>query len=175
MDFARRTLTAGVALAALLLAGGCASLPAPRGAPPPAAPPAAQPPTLDAEQRRVAAALRATPALVVLDDEGALWVELPLAHAFAPGASAPQPTLLSVLAELAPALQRQPAARLALRLPVAEGGVVLADRRAAQVRVALARHGVAPTRVHPGRAAPAGRALLGVVPLSPLPAARPAP
>jgi outer membrane protein OmpA-like peptidoglycan-associated protein len=178
MDPALRTLTAAVALAALLLAGGCASLPAPRSAPPPAAPPpAARPaaPTLDAEQRRVAAALRATPAIVALDDDGALWVELSLARAFAPGASAPQPALLTVLDELAPVLHRQPAARLALRLPVAEGGVVLADRRAAQVRAALARHGVAPTRVHPGRAAPAGRALLGVVPaLSPLPA-RPAP
>lgn len=169
-----------VALAALALLSACASLPPPaaRGAPPPA--PAAAPAaaTLDAEQRRVATALRGTPALVVLDDEGALWVELPLARAFAPGASAPQPSLLSVLAELAPVLQRQPAARLALRLPAAAGGLVLADRRAAQVRVALARHGIAPTRIHPGRAAPDGRALLGVVPagpLSPLPAARPAP
>jgi outer membrane protein OmpA-like peptidoglycan-associated protein len=181
MDLALRTLTAGVALAALLLAAGCASLPAPRDVPPAAAPPAAQAaqaPTLDAEQRRLAAALRATPALVALDDEGALWVELPLAQAFAPGASTLQPALLSVLAELAPVLRRQPAARLALRLPLADGGVVLADRRAAQVRAALARHGVAPTRVHHGRAAPAGRALLGVVPaeaLSPLPAARAAP
>jgi len=172
MDLALRRLTAGVALAALLLAAGCASLPAPRGAPPAAVPPAAPAPTLDAEQRRLAAALRATPALVALDDEGALWVELPLAQAFAPGAGMPQPALLGVLAELAPVLRRQPAARLTLRLPLADGGVVLADRRAAQVRAALAHHGVAPTRIHNGRVAPPGRALLGVVPaaLSPLPA-----
>jgi type IV pilus biogenesis protein CpaD/CtpE len=161
-----------LAVAALALLAGCAGLP-PQGGP--AAPPA--PDRLDVEQRRLARALGGTPALVVLDDDGALWVELPAARAFAPGRADVQPALATVLDELATMLARVPSARLRVRLPPDADGAVLADRRTAQVRVRLARAGIAPTRVHAGTAAPPGRVLLGaeLAAVRPPPAGRPAP
>jgi outer membrane protein OmpA-like peptidoglycan-associated protein len=161
-----------LAVAALALLAGCAGLPSQGG---PAAPPA--PDRLDVEQRRLARALGGTPALVVLDDDGALWVELPAARAFAPGRADVQPTLATVLDEVATTLARVPAARLRLRLPPDAGGAVLADRRTAQVRAHLARAGIAPTRVQGGAAAPAGRVLVGaeVAALRPPVAGRAAP
>lgn len=147
---------AGVALASALGLAGCAGTP--RGgdvdvrpevvAPPPSAPRPAPAVSLEREQRALAQALRGTPVVVVLDDDGALWIEVPAAQGFEPGQAALRPTLASVLDHVAASLQRVPTARAQVRAPSDAGaGIVLADRRAVQVRVHLVRRGIAPTRI----------------------------
>lgn len=147
---------AGLALVAALGLAGCAGTP--RGgeappevvSPPSAAPRPAPAPvvSLEREQRALAQALRGTPVVVVLDDDGALWVEVPTAQGFDPGEAAPRPALAAVLDRVAASLRRVPSARAVVRAPSDAGaGIVLADRRAAQVRVHLVRRGVAPTRI----------------------------
>lgn len=155
-DRAAAVACVGLALASALGLAGCAGTP-PRGVPPPevaapapAAPRRAPAPawSLEREQRALAQALRGTPVVVVLDDDRALWVEVPTAHGFDPGEAAPRPALAAVLDRVAASLQRLPSARAVVRAPSDAGaGVVLADRRAAQVRVHLVRRGVAPTRI----------------------------
>lgn len=133
-----------VATAAIALAGlaGCATAPPP--APPtPASSPAAREASLELEQRRLAARYRGSPVVAVLDDDGALWIEVPAGHAFEPGKTEPGPALGPLLAEVAASLRKVPGARLRISAPSDESASpVQADRRASQVRAQLVRLGV---------------------------------
>lgn len=148
-----REASVGVLAAAL---AGCAT--APPATPPapdriPARPPVARPaaPPLDAlarEQQTLARSLAGTPAVVVLDDDGALWLETPAARAFAPGQATLQPAFAVVLDQAAASLGRIAAARVVVFVPGERGASpVLSDRRGAQVRVHLTRRGVASARI----------------------------
>jgi outer membrane protein OmpA-like peptidoglycan-associated protein len=133
-----------VATAAIVLAGlgGCATAP-PAGAPPLAPSPAVREASLEAEQRRLAARFRGSPVVAVLDDDGALWVEVPAGRAFDPGKTEPRPALGPMLTEVVASLRSVPGARLRISAPSDEGASpAQADRRASQVRAQLVRLGV---------------------------------
>jgi outer membrane protein OmpA-like peptidoglycan-associated protein len=160
---------ARLALLAVALAG-CAS---PPGAPPAAAPPSApaapapaptRPPAplaaspLERTQRWLAESYKGTSVVAVLDDDGVLWLEVPLADAFDPGQTTVKPVLELALQRLAASQQRIPGSRMRVAAPTDPGaGPALGDRRAVQIRAQLAGRGVpmqavrtVPTR-QPGR------------------------
>jgi outer membrane protein OmpA-like peptidoglycan-associated protein len=133
---------AALALAAIAALAGCATA-LPPGATPRAASPVAQEASLEVEQRRLAARYRGSPVVAVLDDDGALWVEVPAGYAFDPGKTDPRPALGALLTEVAASVRRVPGARLRISAPSDEGASpVQADRRASQVRAKLVRLGV---------------------------------
>lgn len=133
-----------IVLAALALLSGCASTPPPKPAPPPAVGDA----PLEREQRWLAEGFRGTDVAVFLDEDGALWVEVPLARSFDAGQTRIKPELEKVLQRVAAGQQRIPGAQLRIAAPTdPDAGVVLADRRAVALRAYLARRGVPPAAV----------------------------
>ena len=140
-----------LALLALALAG-CASPPAPpvpASAPAPAptpgrpAPPPVAASPLERTQRWLDGFYKGTSVVVVLDDDGALWLEVPLADAFDAGQATIKPVLELALQRVAASQQRLPGSRMRVAAPTDPGaGPALADRRAVQIRAYLAARGV---------------------------------
>jgi outer membrane protein OmpA-like peptidoglycan-associated protein len=145
-------IAAWLALLAAALAG-CSTPPAPSGQPEPpsaaapaparpAAPPVAASP-LERTQRWLDGFYKGTSVVAVLDDDGVLWLEVPLADAFDPGQTTIKPVLDLALQRLAASQQRLPGSRLRVAAPTDPGaGPALADRRAVQIRAHLAGRGV---------------------------------
>lgn len=98
---------------------------------------------LERTQRWLAESSKGTSVVAVLDDDGVLWLEVPLADAFDAGQTTIKPVLELALQRLAASQQRIPGSRMRLAAPTDPGaGPALADRRAVQIRAYLAGRGV---------------------------------
>lgn len=149
-DVTRPAAATLLAILAVALAG-CASAP-PRSpapgtaapAPPrPAPPAAAAASSLERTQRWLAELYKGTAVVAVLDDDGVLWLEVPLADAFDTGQATVKPVLERALQRIAVSQQRNPGSRMRIAAPTDPGvGPALADRRAGQVRAYLVGRGV---------------------------------
>lgn len=129
----------------VLLLAACGSTPPPGGRTPAVPlPPGPVAPTgpLAAEARWLQSLFKGTPVTVAPERDGALSVEVPIAHAFTGDGAAPRPALKAVLDRVALSLYRQPTARVHLGPP----GPAARERLAA-LRRYLGGKGVLPQRM----------------------------
>jgi outer membrane protein OmpA-like peptidoglycan-associated protein len=141
-----------VALAALLVLHGCASVtpsaPAPAPAAVPAAkpsvPPAPRPAALAVERQWLQSWFKGTPVRIEQRSESAFSIEVPRDYCFDAGRSAVKPPLAAVLDKLAQSLQRKSEARVELLAAPgdAAGASALAQQRGDSVRKYLMARGV---------------------------------
>jgi outer membrane protein OmpA-like peptidoglycan-associated protein len=137
-----------MALQALLVLHGCAtvtpSAPAPPAAPKPSAPPAPRPAALAVERQWLQSWFKGTPVRIEQRSESAFSVEVPRDYCFDAGRSEVKPPLAAVLDKLAQSLHRKPEARVDLLAAPgdAAGASALARQRGDNVRKHLMARGV---------------------------------
>jgi len=137
-----------IALLALLVLHGCASVtpsaPAPPAAAKPSAPSAPRPAALAVERQWLQSWFKGTPVRIEQRSESAFSIEVPREYCFDSGRSAVKPPLAAVLDKLAQSLQRKPEARVELLAAPADavGGAALAEQRGDSVRKHLMGRGV---------------------------------
>lgn len=138
-----------LALLALLVLHGCASVtpsePAPPAAAKPSAPPPPRPAALAVERQWLQSWFKGTPVRIEQRSESAFSVEVPREYCFDAGRSAVKPPLAAVLDKVAQSLQRKPEARIELLAAPgdAAGSSALAEQRGDSVRKHLLARGVA--------------------------------
>ncbi len=126
-------------------AGGTVAAPAPSGATTgPVAGPRTPAAILGPERKYLAERFAGTPVTIDFDPEGALIIDVPMAHAFDAGRDQPRPALLKVLDYVSTSLRRVTATRFMVTAAgdVKKPVVGLADRRAAAVGKYIVTRGV---------------------------------
>lgn len=137
-----------VALLALLVLHGCAtvspSAPEPPVPPKPSPPPAPRPAALAVERQWLQSWFKGTPVRIEQRSESAFSIEVPRDYCFDAGRSAVKPPLAAVLDKLAQSLLRKPEARVELLAAPgdAAGASALAQQRGDNVRKHLLARGV---------------------------------
>jgi len=159
-----------VALWALLVLHGCASVtpsapePPAAPAPKPSAPPAPRPAALAVERQWLQSWFKGTPVRIEQRSAAAFSIEVPRDYCFDAGSSAVKPPLAAVLDKLAQSLQRKPEARIdLLAVPGdATGAAPLVQQRGDSVRKHLVARGVSSQRLAAPSAADADAVQLRV-------------